>query len=103
MSELKEIAAIILKHLSDALLSAAYELTQSSQKPDPIIVNSDPKELVIKEGAHVTFAVKKGKRYGAIVNKIDGDLLEVENNVIGKSWTISRSDVLSVNSTDWHY
>jgi hypothetical protein len=100
MPELKEIAAIILKHLSDALLSAAYELTQSSQKPDPII---DPKELVIKEGAHVTFAVKKGKRYGAIVNKIDGDSLEVENGVIGKRWIISRSDVLSVNSTDWHY
>jgi len=38
MSEIKEITVIILKHLSDALLSAASELSKGKNS-DPIIAN----------------------------------------------------------------
>lgn len=103
MSELKEIAAIILKHLSDALLSAAYELSKTTLKDSPIIVNSEPEKLEIKEGLHVTFVSKRGKKYGAIINKVEGDTLEVENVPLGKKWTISKSEVLSVCKPDWYY
>lgn len=103
MSELKEIASVILKHLSDALLSAAHELSEGSAKSTPIIESSEPEKLEIKEGVHVTFATKRGKRYGAIVNKVNGDQLEVTNKVIGKTWTISRSEVIAVDKTDWFY
>lgn len=103
MSELKEIASVILKHLSDALLSAAHELSKDGEKSAPIIKSSEPEKLEIKEGIHVGFATKRGKRYGAIVTKIDGDLLEVHNPVLGKTWTISKSEVISVESGDWYY
>jgi hypothetical protein len=89
MSELKEIASVILKHLSDALLSAAYELAGKS-KSSPIIVNSLP-PLVI--GIDVLFAVKK-RRYWATIIEIEGDQLTVENKAVAKTFTISTSDVI---------
>lgn len=103
MSELKEIAAVILKHLSDALLSAACELSSTNSKNDPIIESSEPEKLEIKEGIHVVFALKRGKKGAGFVNKIDGDLIEVTNDVIGKTWTIQRSDVLHTSKGDFYY
>jgi hypothetical protein len=103
MSELKEIASVILKHLSDALLSAAHELSKEGKKSAPIIESSESEQLEIKEGVHVDFLSKRGKRYGAIVKKVDGDRLEVFNAPLGKTWTISKSEVISVNKGDWYY
>ncbi|TYQ29445.1 hypothetical protein PseudUWO311_00675 [Pseudanabaena sp. UWO311] len=102
MSELTEIAAIILKHLSDAMLSAASELSKGKNS-DPIIESSKPETAILNVGCHVIFDLKNGKRYGAIVNKLDGDRLEVENKEIGKSWTISISDVIQVVKGDFYY
>lgn len=102
MSELTEMAVIILKHLSDALLSAANEISKS-KNPDPIIASSKREPVSLNVGVHVIFQLKNGKRYGATVNKIDGDRLEVENKVIGKSWTISKSDVLDISLADFYY
>lgn len=103
MSELKEIASVILKHLSDALLSAAYELSNTDSKKNPIIVNSEAEKLEIKEGIHVVFALKRGKKGAGFVNKIDGDLIEVTNDVIGKTWTVHKSDVLHTSKGDFYY
>lgn len=100
MSELKEIAAIILKHLSDAMLSASHELSNSTPKNDPIIASSEPEKLEIKEGIHVTFTLKRGKKGSGFVNKVDGDLIEVCNQVIGKTWTVKRSDT---SKGDFYY
>ena len=102
MSELTEIAAIILKHLSDALLSASHEISKQ-KKSDPIIESSKPETAILNVGCHVMFELKNGKRYGAIVNKLDGDRLEVENKEICKSWTISISDVIQVVKGDFYY
>ena len=102
MSELKEIAAIILKHLSDAMLSAASELSKGKNS-NPIIESSKPETAILNVGSHVIFELKNGKRYGAIVNKLDGDRLEVENKEICKSWTISISDVIQVVKGDFYY
>jgi hypothetical protein len=102
MSELTEIAAIILKHLSDAMLSAASELSKGKNS-NPIIESSKPETAILNVGSHVIFELKNGKRYGAIVNKLNGDRLEVENKEIGKSWTISISDVIQVVKGDFYY
>ena len=67
---------IILKHLSDALLSASHEISKQ-KKSDPIIESSKPETAILNVGCHVMFELKSGKRYGAIVNKLDGDRLEV--------------------------
>jgi hypothetical protein len=103
MSELKEIAVIILKHLSDALLSAACELSNVNSKNNPIIVNSEAEKLEIKVGVHVIFALKRGKKGAGIVNKVDGDLLEVSNKVTGKTWTVQKSEVLHTSKGDFYY
>lgn len=89
MSELKEIATVILKHLSDALLRASHELS-GSVKNDPIIENFLPPLAI---GIDVLFASKK-RRYWATIIKIEGDLLTVENKAIAKTFTISTSDVI---------
>lgn len=102
MSELTEIAVVILKHLSDALLSASYELSKS-KKSDAIIASSKTEEAILNVGVHVMFQLKNGKKYGATVNKIDGDRLEVENKVLDKSWTISTSDVIEISKGDFYY
>ena len=103
MSELKEIAVIILKHLSDALLSAACELSNANSKNNPIIESSEPEKLEIKEGVHVIFSLKRGKKGAGIVNKVDGDLLEVSNKVTGKTWTVQKSEVLHTSKGDFYY
>lgn len=102
MSELTEIAVIILKHLSDALLSASHELSKS-KKSDAIIASSKPEEASLNVGVHVMFQLKNGKKYGATVNKIDGDRLDVENKVLGKNWTISKSDVIDISLGEFYY
>lgn len=102
MSELKEIAAIILKHLSDALLSAAHEL-QTSKNTDPIIASLKTKFVSLKVGVHVVFEALNGKRYGATVDKIDGDSIEVSNDIIGKSWTVKQSDIINISDGDFFY
>ena len=102
MSELTEMTVIILKHLSDALLSASHEISKQ-KKSDPIIESSKPETAILNVGSHVMFELKSGKRYGAIVNKLDGDRLEVENKEICKSWTISISDVIQVVKGDFYY
>jgi hypothetical protein len=102
MSELTEIAAIILKHLSDALLSASHEIS-NKKKSDPIIESSKPETAILNVGSHVMFELKSGKRYGAIVNKLDGDRLEVENKELGKVWTISTSEIVQISKGDFYY
>ncbi|WP_103668426.1 hypothetical protein [Pseudanabaena sp. BC1403] len=102
MSELTEIAAIILKHLSDAMLSAASELSKGKNS-NPIIESSKPETAILNVGSHVIFELKNGKRYGAIVNKLDGDRLEVENKELGKIWTISTSEIVQISKGDFYY
>ena len=60
MSELTEIAVIILKHLSDALLSASHELSKS-KKPDATIESLKPDVASLNVGVHVMFQLKNGK------------------------------------------
>jgi len=102
MSELKEIASVILKHLSDALLSAAHELSKQN-KSDPIIATANRESVSLEVGVHVVFELKKGKRFGGTVTKIDGDLVEVVNKVIGKIWVIHRSSILDISTGDFYY
>jgi hypothetical protein len=102
MSELTEMTVIILKHLSDALLSASHEISKQ-KKSDPIIESSKPETAILNVGSHVMFELKNGKRYGAIVNKLDGDRLEVENKELGKVWTISTSEIVQISKGDFYY
>ncbi|MFN5727230.1 MAG: hypothetical protein ACK48D_11000 [Pseudanabaena sp.] len=89
MSEIKEITVIILKHLSDALLSAASELSKGKNS-DPIIANCfEPLAI----GIDVLFDHKK-RRIWATIIKIEGDELTVENTPLDKTYTISTSQVI---------
>lgn len=90
MSEIKEISVILLKHLSDALLSAARDISKSMGKNIPIIENSP---APFSCGISVLF--ERGKRrYWAEIIKIDGDTLTVENKAISKTFDISMSEVI---------
>ena len=40
---------------------------------------------------------------GATVDKIDGDSIEVSNDVIGKSWTVKQSDIINISDGDFYY
>ncbi len=90
MSELKEISVILLTKLSKALLSAAQDISKTMQKDYPIIVNTPPEFTC---GLAVLFQYKK-RRYWADIIKIEGDILTVENKVVGKTFTISTSEVI---------
>jgi len=103
MSELTKIASILCKHLSDALLSAASELSRDTSEKNPIIVSSKPNIASLAIGNHVTFELRSGKRYGGKVVKIDGGLVDIENEAISKSWTISTSQVIDFCTGDFYY
>ena len=97
MSEIKEISVIVLKHLSDALLSAARDISKSMGKNLPIIESSPPPLTV---GISVLFQVKK-RRYWAEIIKIEGDILTVENKAVGKTFDISTSEVILRNDINY--
>ena len=97
MSEIKEISVIVLKHLSDALLSAARDISKSMGKNTPIIESSPPPLTV---GVSVLFQVKK-RRYWAEIIKIEGDILTVENKSVGKTFDISTSEVILRSDIDY--
>lgn len=95
MSELTEIAVVILKHLSDALLSASYELSKS-KKSDSIIASTfieNPKIETLKTGDHVLFSVKN-RRYWGTITLINGDKVELQNRVLQRSWVIASNQIL---------
>lgn len=97
MSEIKEISVILLKHLSDALLSAARDISKSMGKNTPIIESSAPPLTV---GISVLFQFKK-RRYWAEIIKIDGDILTVENKSVNKIFDISTSEVIRRNDINY--
>ncbi len=99
MSELKEIAVVLFKHLSDALLSAASELS----KQNSITVNSKRELVSLEVGVHVVFQLKEGKRFGGKVKKIDGDTIEVHNEPMGKSWVTPISSIVSISKGEFYY
>lgn len=95
MSELKEIAALLFRHLSDALLRTAYELEPPNSQPSIIETKfvEKPKLESLTTGDHVLVSVKKKQYWGQIVS-IKGDLIEVENKVIKQSWVVTIDQVL---------
>jgi hypothetical protein len=97
MSELKEISVILFTHLSKAFTSAARDISKSMGKSDPIIENSAPPFVC---GISVLFNHKR-RRYWATITKIDGDILTVENAAVGKTFTISTSEVVLRNDIDY--
>ncbi len=90
MSELKEMSVILLTNLSKALLYTAQEIAKSIGKEIPIIVNTPPPLAI---GISVLFDHKK-RRYWAEIIKIEDDILTVQNKVVGKTFTISTSQVI---------
>jgi len=103
MSELTKIASILCKHLSDALLSAASELSRDISENNPIIVSLKPNIASLAIGNHVTFVLRSGKKYGGKVVRIDGDLIDIENEPMAKSWTISTSQIFDISDGDFYY
>lgn len=95
MSELKEIAAMLFKNLSEALLRTAYELEPSNSQATIIesIFIENPKIESLTTGDQVLFVTKKKRYWGQIIS-INGDLIEVENTVIKRSWVITIDQVL---------
>jgi hypothetical protein len=97
MSEFKEISVIVLKHLSDALLSAARDISKSMGKNTPIIASTPPP---LACGISVLFEIKK-RRYWATIIKIEGDILTVENKSVKKTFDISTSEVILRSDIDY--
>jgi hypothetical protein len=97
MSELKEMSIILFTNLSKALLRTAQEISKSMEKEIPIITNNPPPLTV---GLDVLIAYKK-RRYWAAIIKIDGDILTVENKVVGLTLDISTSQVIMRSDIDY--
>jgi len=97
MSELTKLIVIISRNLSKALENIASDLEHSlsqAQNPDLASLTTSKNDFVhLDVGVFVLFVHKSGNRYGGIIRKIDGDNLEVNNDVLGKIWTISKLQV----------
>lgn len=99
MSELKEIAALLFKNISDALLTTAYQISPNSQASiiESIFVEN-PKIESLTTGDQVLILVKKN-RFWASITSINGDLIEVENSVIKRSWTVTIDQVIHLKKS----
>lgn len=107
MSELTklitQITVICAKELSDALLTIASKISAIESQDNPIIVSSKPNIASLAIGNHVVFILRSGKKYGGKVVRIDGDIIEVENEPMSKSWTISTSQLFDISDGDFYY
>ena len=100
MSELKEIAALLFRNLSDALLTTAKQLSDS--KPftkanlDTQIIEK-PNLASLKVGDFVFISVlyrKQQTRGAGNITAINGDKITVTNDVAGKEWIVAIENVL---------
>jgi hypothetical protein len=97
MDRITKLIVIISRNLSKALESIAFELEpplSQAENSNLATLNKLKSDFVALEiGVFVLFEDKNGNRYGGTIRKIDGDNLEIENTVLGKTWTISRLQV----------
>ena len=93
--ELTNIAVKLFKNLSDALLRTAYELDPPNSQT-PIIESifiENPKIESLAIGDQVLFTSRKNRYWGQIIS-IEGDVIEVQNAVVKRSWTVTIDQVL---------
>lgn len=97
MSELKEIAAMLFRNLSDAFLRTACELEplNSQATISESIFIDNPKFASIEIGDLVLVIAQK-KRIWATVIAIKGDVIEAENQVVKRSWMGTSDQVIKL-------
>lgn len=100
MSEIKEIAIKLFKNLSDAFLRTAYELDSANSQASIIesIFVENPKIESLTTGDQVLILVKKNQFWGTIIC-IKGDLIEVENSVVKRSWVVTIDKVIQLKKS----
>lgn len=100
MSEIKEIAIKLFKNLSDAFLRTAYELDPANSQASIIesIFVENPKIESLTTGDQVLVLVKKNRYWGSIIS-IKGDLIEVENSVVKRSWVVTIDQIIQLKKS----
>jgi len=100
MSELKEIAALLFRNLSDALLATAKQLSDSkpftkANLDTQIIEKPNLASLKVGYFVHISIIYRKQPSRGAgTITSIEGGKITVTNDVAGKEWVVAIENVL---------
>lgn len=100
MSELTEIAILLFRNLSDALLTTASQLsgakpfTQAKPQPE-ILENPDLESLAVGDFVFIEIIYRKQpKRCAGVITKIIGEEITVTNDVTQKEWIVTAANIV---------